>query len=137
MHVQASFLLFVLAPLSLPTALVMAQEAAAPPIEDRAPRPSVTTAAPDCIPVTAIRSNRVVDDRTIDFTLKSGRILRNALPYACPQLAFEGQFAYARRGGRLCSTDIVTVLVSPGMSRGASCGLGPFREITPATSEGR
>ena len=86
-----------------------------------------------CIPISRIRATRVRDDRTIDFELDNARTMRNTLPYGCPQLAFEGTFSYTTSLDKLCSTDIITVLVS-GNSRGASCGLGPFQEL-PARPE--
>lgn len=81
-----------------------------------------------CIPISRIRATHVRDDRTIDFELDNGRTMRNTLPYSCPQLAFEETFSYTTSLDKLCSTDIITVLVS-GNSRGASCGLGSFREL--------
>ena len=96
--------------------------AAAPPKNPAAP-----ATARNCIAVAQIRAPHVRDDRTIDFELVDGKTMRNRLPYACPQLAFEKHFSYTNSLDRLCSTDIITVLVS-GNSRGASCGLGMFRE---------
>jgi hypothetical protein len=81
-----------------------------------------------CIPISHIRATHVRDDRTIDFELDGGRTMRNRLPYSCPQLAFEETFSYTASLDKLCSTDIITVLVS-GNSRGASCGLGPFQHL--------
>src|SRR3954471_23930568 len=61
----------------------------------------------DCGEVHRIRSTRVLDDRTIDFELSDGRILRNALPHQCPNLGFEESFSYSTSLSRLCSVDTI------------------------------
>ena len=66
----------------------------------------------------------------IDFLSSSRRGWRVTLPQACPQLGFERRFAYATSLSQLCASDIITVLQSPGVGRGASCGLAPFQPIT-------
>ena len=85
-----------------------------------------------CIPLTQIRETRVRDDRTIDFYTIGRKVYRNRLPYSCPQLGFEEKFLYKTSLSQLCSTDIITVLTSPDISRGASCGLGEFQPVTGA-----
>ena len=88
--------------------------------------------AEDCVDLSRIRESLVRDDRTIDFVLRSGSTLRNTLPAACPQLGFEKAFTYSTSINRLCSTDIITVIIQGGGVRtGASCGLGKFVPYTP------
>ena len=81
----------------------------------------------DCISLAGIRSSRVLDDATIDFEMRDGRVFRNRLRSSCPQLGFEERFSYSTSLAQLCSLEIVTVLTSSGP--GASCGLGSFQEI--------
>ncbi len=89
-----------------------------------------------CVSLAAIRNTRVVDDSTIDFTMRDGRILRNTLPHACPSLGFEEAFTYSTSLSQLCSTDIITVVLQGGGPRlGASCGLGTFVPYTPTKAE--
>ena len=88
--------------------------------------------AEDCVQLTDIRETRVRDDSTIDFYMRGGKVYRNVLPGSCPQLGFEERFAYQTSLSKLCSTDIITVLISPDISRGASCGLGKFQPVTGA-----
>ncbi len=88
-----------------------------------------------CISLTELQTPIVRDDKTIDFILKDGSVIRNILPDSCPQLGFEEHFSYSRSMNRLCSTDVITVLVSPGLSRGASCGLGHFQPVTTPPKE--
>ena len=88
--------------------------------------------AVDCVPLTAIRSTRVRDDRTIDFYMTGKRVYRNVLPHRCPELGFEERFSYSTSISQLCSVDIITVLHSPPVMRGASCGLGAFQPISGA-----
>ena len=98
------------------------------------PRNTVASSASpeDCVELSRIRESRVVDDSTIDFVLRDGRVLRNTLPNRCPQLGFEKAFTYSTSLSRLCSVDIITVIIQGGGVRtGASCGLGKFVPFTP------
>ena len=100
------------------------------------PPPPVNISAPGkaapCVELSNIRESIVRDDRTIDFVLRNGTILRNSLPYSCPQLGFEKAFTYSTSLSRLCSVDIITVINQGGGIRtGASCGLGSFAPFTP------
>jgi hypothetical protein len=88
--------------------------------------------AVDCIPLHVIRSTRVRDDRTIDFYTNGNKVYRNTLPNSCPQLGFEEKFSYKTSLSQLCSVDIITVLHSPPLMSGASCGLGKFQPISGA-----
>ena len=93
---------------------------------------SPVAATRSCVPLTQIRETRVVDDRTIDFILRDRTVLRNTLPYACPNLGFERAFSYKTSLSELCSVDIITVINNGGGPRlGASCGLGAFVPYTP------
>lgn len=91
--------------------------------------------AADCIPIRAIRSTNVRDDRTIDFVMNGRKIYRNTLPQSCPSLGFEKRFSYTTSLSQLCSVDIITVLwnTGPGLQPGASCGLGKFQPMEKAT----
>jgi len=88
--------------------------------------------AVDCIPLHSIRNTRVRDDRTIDFYMDGRKVYRNTLPNSCPQLGFEEKFSYKTSLSQLCSVDIITVLHSPPLMSGASCGLGKFQPISGA-----
>ena len=85
----------------------------------------------DCISISGIRRSEVIDDRTIDFHMAGGRVLRNHLPNQCPGLGFDKAFAYSPGVSRLCAVDIITV-VRQGGGRGASCGLGKFQPVERA-----
>lgn len=86
----------------------------------------------DCVSLARIRESRVVDDRTIDFVMRDGKVLRNTLPNSCPQLGFEKAFTYSTSLSRICSVDIIKVIVQGGGPRiGAACGLGKFVPYTP------
>jgi hypothetical protein len=83
----------------------------------------------DCVSLRSIQSTRVHGDRTIDFHMNGGKVYRNTLPISCPSLGFEERFSYKTSLSQLCSVDIITVLQSPGLSQGPSCGLGPFQPV--------
>ncbi len=110
-------------------ALIMTASAAT--ARDRSTPPEATPVgdAVDCVQLRNVRSTRVYGDSTIDFDLGGGRVYRNTLPNSCPSLGFEERFLYKTSLSQLCSVDIITVLQSPGLSQGASCGLGKFQPI--------
>jgi hypothetical protein len=98
-------------------------------------RNAVPEATPDgkavsCVQLSNIRSTSVHGDSVIDFHMNNRKVYRNTLPYSCPSLGFEERFLYKTSIGQLCSVDIITVLQSPGLSQGASCGLGKFQPVT-------
>ena len=111
--------------------LALTLVAAAAPAADRAPPAATPTGKPEsCISLSTIRETRVRDDRTIDFIMRGrNRVYRNTLPNSCPSLGFEQRFSYATSLSQLCSTDIITVLYSSPLQRGASCGLGQFQPV--------
>ena len=108
---------------------------------DAAPAPVEQAATPTgdaCVALSAIREAKVIDDTTIDFHMRDGRVLRNSLPAACPSLGFERAFTYSTSLNQLCSTDIIRVITQGGGPRlGASCGLGRFVPATPAAATTR
>jgi hypothetical protein len=85
-----------------------------------------------CIRLDQLDESRVRDDQTIDFYMRGGRVYRNRLPNSCPSLGFEERFSHRTSIQELCSSDVITVLQSPPVVRGASCGLGDFQEVTGA-----
>jgi hypothetical protein len=93
---------------------------------------AVATANPVAPPVSCVEQARIAgtavrDDRTIDFSLDDGRLMRNRLPQVCEGLA-AGRFIYRSSTDRLCSTDTITLVRSDGSAR-SSCGLGSFQHI--------
>lgn len=85
-----------------------------------------------CVSVARIRDTDIIDDRTIIFHMRGGRVYRNFLDRECHDLEREGRFAYQARGGRLCKIDTITVLTGfSGFSPpGMTCQLGEFHPIT-------
>lgn len=90
----------------------------------------------DCVSTTRIRQTEIIDDRTILFYLRGGRVYNNILDRDCPDLKREDRFAYEVRGGRLCSVDMIRVLPRiGGIGFGATCRLGDFHPITREEAE--
>lgn len=56
-----------------------------------------------CISITHIKRTAVIDDRTILFYMGGGRVLKAALAFDCPSLAFHKSFSYRAYTSRLCS----------------------------------
>ncbi len=84
-----------------------------------------------CIRRSQIRSTDVIDDSTIDFKMRDGKIYRNKLPHRCSGLAFEEAFSYRTSTNDLCSVDIIRVLdqTAGRIEERAACGFGKFQEI--------
>lgn len=85
-----------------------------------------------CVRRSQIRSTDVIDDSTIDFKMRGGKIYRNKLPNKCGGLGFEEAFSYRTSINQLCNVDIIRVLDNTGNSLDTrnACGLGKFQEIT-------
>ena len=86
----------------------------------------------DCVQIRSIQSTRVRDDRTIDFYMGGHKVYRNRLPYKCSGLGFEEKFSFTTSLSELCAVDTITVLHSPPVTQGATCGLGKFQPVTGA-----
>ncbi len=114
--------------LAIASLLLIASAASA---RDRNTVPEATPVgeAISCVNLRSIQSTRVHGDSTIDFHMGGGKVYRNTLPNSCPSLGFEERFLYKTSLSQLCSVDIITVLQSPGLSQGASCGLGKFQPV--------
>ena len=94
---------------------------------------ALATANPVAPPVSCVEKARIAgtavrDDRTIDFSLDDGRLMRNRLPQVCQGL-HGSRFIQRSATDRLCSTDTITLVRADGSAR-ASCGLGSFQQIT-------
>jgi len=90
---------------------------------------TVTGPPVSCIDRAGITGTRILDARTIDFVMGDGQLLRNRLPNVCPRLTRDGRFVYRTSLGRLCSTDLITLVQADGEA-GQSCGLGLFQPIS-------
>jgi hypothetical protein len=87
--------------------------------------------ARNCLSTMNIRSTRVIDNSTIDFTTVGGKVYRNTLPHNCPSLGFEQRFSYRTSTSQLCNVDTIRVLQSYGgrIQEGGGCGLGKFQPM--------
>jgi hypothetical protein len=90
-----------------------------------------------CVRLQQIDHTDVVDDSTILFYMRDGKILRNNLPQRCPDLKSQDRFMYRVSLPSLCDVDVITVLnnIGPGFMPGASCGLGKFQPISEETAD--
>ena len=82
-----------------------------------------------CLTLNQVRETRVHGDSVIDFHTNGNKVFRNTLPISCPMLGFEERFLYKTSTSQICSVDIITVLESPGLTQGPSCGLGQFQQV--------
>jgi hypothetical protein len=119
------------------TILALAATASIAGARDRNAVPDATPTgdAVNCVQLTSIRSTQVHGDSTIDFQMAGGKVYRNTLPNSCPGLGFEERFLYKTSLSQLCSVDIITVLQSPGITPGPSCGLGKFQPVKLASAK--
>ena len=107
----------------------MSTASAAPRDRQAVPEATLEGKPVSCVQTSNIRSTSVHGDSVIDFYMTGGKVYRNTLPMSCPSLGFEERFLYKTSIGQLCSVDIITVLQSPGLSQGPSCGLGEFQPV--------
>ena len=117
--------------------LILAGTASMALARDRNAVPDATPIgdAVSCVQLQSIRSTQVHGDSVIDFHMNGGKVYRNTLPNSCPSLGFEDRFLYKTSLSQLCSVDIITVLQSPGLSQGPSCGLGKFQPVKLASAK--
>ena len=117
--------------LLIPAALILA---ATPGVARNQEVPEATPAGEpvSCLSLRNIRETKVRSDRIIDFVTTGRKVYRNELPHACPRLGFEQRYLHKTTIQSICSNDTITVLQSPGLSQGASCGLGKFQPVTLA-----
>ena len=118
-------------------ALLLAAASGGASLQHRSEVPAATPAGAPvaCVTLTRIKEAKVRDGRTIDFIMRGGAVYRNTLDgAACPQLGSEKRFSYKVSGNQLCSVDVITVLAQPGVTPGASCGLGKFQPVTLAAA---
>ena len=92
--------------------------------------------AVSCIQLNQVQETRVHGDKVIDFVTYGNRVYRNVLPDACPSLGFEERFEHKTSTNDYCSVDTITVLQSPGLMHGATCGLGEFQEVKLVNPKG-
>lgn len=85
-----------------------------------------------CVQLSRVRSTDVVDDRSLLFFMRDGKIYLNYLPRNCPTLGRERRFMYRVNLNQLCDVDTITVIQDTGfgLQQGATCRLGPFDEIS-------
>lgn len=90
----------------------------------------------ECVTPNWIKNTKILDDQTILFYMKNGKVWKNNLTSSCPRLKREGTFTYKIPVNSLCRGDIITVLYHNGgsvtnLQPGASCALGSFEAYTP------
>jgi hypothetical protein len=104
--------------MKLPLPLLALLSLCAPPaFADEAPK-----APPRCISSQDIENMEVVDDYTILFHMRGGKIWKNTLKTQCYGLGFERAIAYETWGGELCANAQPFRVVR----RGTFCTLGSF-----------
>ncbi|HXL98341.1 MAG TPA: hypothetical protein VN932_00305 [Rhizomicrobium sp.] len=85
-----------------------------------------------CIRTTDIDRTSVPDANTILFHMRDGRVLKNTLANACPELKFNGFEYVSQPPGQICGNmQSIRVIHS-----GAVCLLGPFTTVAPAKRSG-
>jgi hypothetical protein len=77
--------------------------------------------AATCLKYRFIDSTKVIDAKTVDFTMKDGRVYRNNLRVQCDSLKFTG-FVSGSRSGEICDFQPIRMLQSQEF-----CSLGRFQ----------
>lgn len=91
----------------------------------------------NCLMLSRIRKTQVVDQNTVLFYFSQNEIYKNTLPHTCNSLRSDTAVEYRSSINELCSTDIITPLVSTGggYMHAGSCGLGRFERIDKAGAQ--
>ncbi len=91
-----------------------------------------------CLPLTQIRSTRILGDRVIEFTLGVNQHYVNILPRRCPGLRPGRILGWRTSQSQLCHLDIIRVLdtVGGGLQTVSACGLGYFHSMPEAGIHG-
>jgi hypothetical protein len=99
----------------------------------------LATAAPErCISTASLDATKVVNDRTVLFYQRNGRIYLNLLKTACPELVRSGRFVFQVRGvgtPRLCDKDVIHAMDPFTGGYGVACNLDEFYEISEADAQ--
>jgi hypothetical protein len=87
----------------------------------------------DCVTVPRIKRMQVIDTQTLLFRMTDGRLYRNRLHEACPNIDRASNWIEypitASRLPRLCQDDLITT------KEQSRCRLGPFEPITAEEAE--
>tara|TARA_R110002096_G_scaffold428927_1_gene641262 strand:- start:92948 stop:93346 length:399 start_codon:yes stop_codon:yes gene_type:complete len=89
----------------------------------------------NCVRPSLIKQTKVLDDQHIIFEMRNNRVYLNTLDHKCSRLGFERSITYNVRGGRLCSTDVVSVLDTT-VGAGPGCFLGKFEILEKLPKDG-
>ncbi len=85
-----------------------------------------------CINSSRLARAEVVDEKTIDFILRNGKIYRNILLTNCPIIRDNNRITYRQEtSSRLCKGDRISSLetISDRLQSFGLCGLGEFQQI--------
>lgn len=89
----------------------------------------VAGAPQDCVSNTALQSPQIIDNDTILYT-QGGRVWRNELPTACPNLSPYNTMIVEVHGAQLCRNDRFRVIEPGANIPGPYCLLGQFTPYT-------
>jgi hypothetical protein len=92
-----------------------------------------------CISMRQIEGTQIVDDQTILFYRRGGRVYMNLLEQECPTLLQNKLFSYrvtsGTRAARLCDFNAITVVDHLTQQLTYTCRLGMFHPIDEAQAE--
>jgi hypothetical protein len=88
--------------------------------------PSEATPRPFCLEASSVRATDVVDERTILYRMRDGKVWKNTLKQDCPNLKFRRGFSEIVRSGQICANrQIIAVL-----GTNNTCQLGDFTPVS-------
>ncbi len=88
-----------------------------------------------CIPLSQIRTTKIIGDQAIEFRMRSGVDYINILPKRCIALSPNRILSWETSLSRLCHLDILKVLdrVGSDIQMVGACGLGYFHPLPEDT----
>jgi len=81
-----------------------------------------------------IEDTLTIDNRTLLFFVRGGRVFRNSLPQICRNLYPNDSISYASSGGRLAQLCESSMFAVEG-SGAYTCKLGPFVPVSAEEAE--
>lgn len=91
-----------------------------------------------CINSGRLARTKVINDKTVDFTLRNGKVYRNTLLTNCAIIRNNDRFTFRRDlSSQLCKGDQISSLetISDRLQSFGLCGLGTFQQIEVEESE--
>jgi Family of unknown function (DUF6491) len=91
-----------------------------------------------CVPLSNIKSTKILDDSSILFYMNNGTAYLNELPDRCGPLNRYRSITYTTSLSKLCNTDVIDVIdAGSPVPKLGTCGLGQFELLAESKRAGQ